>query len=106
MRMRGSPCASATSRSKLPSVLPSSTATTSAGRSSARAPGCSKLGQRHELAVAPVDVVARQRAQALPAEVLDDEGGEHAAEHDGAPEPALRALAGGGQVRSEEHTSE
>src|SRR5256885_9520743 len=28
---------------------------------------------RHELAVAPVDVVARQRAQALPAEVLDED---------------------------------
>ncbi len=94
-------------RPRLVSVEPSSAARSSACRASTFAPRCrperrpraaactqtSNAGQAHELPVAALDLVPRERAQALEAEVLDDERRHHAAVHDGAAQPRRREVA-------------
>src|SRR5262245_36629538 len=60
-----------------------------------------ELRQRDEALVAALDVVSGERAQAPPAEVLDDERRDDAAVDDAAPEARLRQVAGGREIPEE-----
>src|SRR5262245_58096637 len=60
--------------------------------------GRSKFRQGHELPIAALDVVARERTHAPPAEILDHEGREDAAVDDRAAEVAPVGALGRGEI--------